>query len=76
MESISFDDCFTVYAANNEPSCRDCDVVYESDSTFVSTVDGFVVSDNVEVKKVSTLKVGTGFLYSDHQPSTLEFVLK
>lgn len=71
-----FDDGFTVYAANNEPSCRDCDVVYESDSTFVSTVDGFVVSDNVEVKKVSTLKVGTGFLYSDHQPSTLEFVLK
>lgn len=71
-----FDDGFTVYAANNEPSCRCCDVVYESDSTFVSTVDGFVVSDNVEVKKVSTLKVGTGFLYSDHQPSTLEFVLK
>lgn len=71
-----FDDGFTVYAANNEPSCRDCDVAYESDSTFVSTVDGFVVSDNVEVKKVSTLKVGTGFLYSDHQPSTLEFVLK
>lgn len=71
-----FDDGFTVYAANNEPSCRDCDVAYESDSTFVSTVDGFVVSDNVEVKKVSTLKVGTGFLYSDHQPSTLDFVLK
>ncbi len=71
-----FDDGFTIYAADNEPSCRDCDVVYDPDSTFVSTLDGFIVSDNIEVRKVSTKKVGSGFLYSDHQPSTLEFVLK
>lgn len=72
-----YDDGFTIYAADNEPSCRGCDVVWERGSTFVSTVDGFIVSDNIEIKEVSTLKVGTdGFLYSDHQPSTLTFVLK
>lgn len=72
-----FDDGFKVYAANNEPSCRDCDVVWTPGSTFVSTVDGFVVSDNIEVKNVKTTKVGeNGFAYSDHQPTTLEFLLK
>ncbi len=72
-----FDDGFKVYAADNEPSCRDCDVIWTPGSTFVSTVDGFVVSDNIEVKSVKTTKVGeNGYAYSDHQPTTLEFLLK
>lgn len=70
-----FDDGFEVYAADNTPSCRDCDVVYQEGSTFVSTLDGFIVSKNVSVEKVLTTKVGTGFLYSDHQPTTLTFKL-
>lgn len=69
-----FDDGFKVYAANNNPSCRDADVVWTPNSTFVSTVDGFIVSNNISVKKVETLKVGEeGFAYSDHQPTTLTF---
>ncbi len=72
-----FDDGFKVYAADNLPSCRDCDVVYTPGSTFVSTLDGFIASMNIEVKKVYTTKLGeNGFAYSDHQPSTLEFILK
>lgn len=73
----SFDDGFKVYAADNEPSCRDADVVYEKGSTFVSTLDGFIVSDNIEVKSVRTARTGeNGFAYSDHQPTTLTFLLK
>lgn len=72
-----FDSNFTIYAANNEPSCRDCDVIWTRGETFVSTVDGFICSNNIEVKNVETLKVGDdGFLYSDHQPTTLTFLLK
>lgn len=71
-----FDDGFKVYAANNEPSCRDCDVVWTPSSTFVSTVDGFVVSNNVKVNQISTTKIGeNGFAYSDHQPTTITFSL-
>lgn len=72
-----FDQGFHIYAANNNPSCRDCDVVWTPGSTFVSTVDGFIASSNVKVSQVSTKKVGEkGFAYSDHQPSTLTFSLE
>ena len=75
-KSCAFDDNYKIYASDSNPSCRDCDVVYTPGFTFVSTVDGFIVSNNVEVNDVYTSKVGTGFEYSDHQPSTLTFTLK
>ncbi len=72
-----FDDGFKIYASNSNPSCRDCDVIYTPNSTFVSTVDGFIVSNNIEVKSTYTTKIGEiGFAYSDHQPSTLTFIIK
>lgn len=74
-KSCVFEDNYKIYASDNNPSCRDCDVVYTPGFTFVSTVDGFIVSNNISVSKVYTTKVGTGFAYSDHQPSTLTFSL-
>ena len=72
-----FDDDFVVYASNNEPSCRDADVVFEKGYTYVSTIDGFICSNNVEVKEVVMTRTGEkGFIYSDHQPSTMTFILK
>lgn len=72
-----FDDGFKIYAADNLPSCRDVDITWQEGTTFVSTVDGFIVSDNIEVKNTTITKTGdTGFAYSDHQPSTLTFKLK
>ncbi len=69
-----FDDNFKVIASDNEPSCRDCDITWQPNTTFVSTVDGFIVSNNIKVEEVKTTKVGeTGFAYSDHQPTTLKF---
>ena len=53
------------------PSCRNCDLPYSEDS-FVLTVDGFLVSDNV-VARSRVLDIG--FVYSDHNPVELEFML-
>lgn len=73
-KSSPFDDNFQVIASNNEPSCRDCDITWKRGKTFVSTVDGFIVSNNIKVEDVTTTKVGeTGFSFSDHQPTTLKF---
>ena len=67
---------FKVIATDNEPSCRGCDIPWTRGYTFASTVDGFIVSNNVKVNKIETTKVGdNGFEYSDHQPTTLSFEL-
>lgn len=55
-------------------SCRGADVVWERGWTYTCTIDGFIVSDNVEVKSVRT--VDTDFAYSDHNPVKLVFELK
>ena len=55
------------------PSCRNCDKPYGTDS-FVLTVDGFIVSDNVETTYMDI--IDNQFLYSDHNPVKLKFKLK
>lgn len=55
------------------PTCRNCDIPYK-DGNFTIIVDGFLVSDNVEVIRVENIK--TDFVYSDHNPVVLEFKLK
>lgn len=56
------------------PSCRNADAPYQPGTSFVLTVDGFLVSDNVEVEAATV--VDTGFAWSDHNPVLLEFRLK
>ena len=53
-------------------SCRGSDMPYVPGVTYLVTVDGFIVSDNV----VATAhNVDAGFAYSDHNPVTLTFEL-
>lgn len=55
------------------PTCRNCDIPYEKGNpTFI--VDGFLVTDNIEVIKVENIQ--TDFVYSDHNPVVLEFKLR
>lgn len=54
------------------PSCRNADGPY-SDAQFVVTVDGFMVSANVQV--VDSAVLDTGFAYSDHNPVEMHFRL-
>ncbi len=59
--------------ANPVPSCRNADKPYADDS-FVITIDGFIVSDNVEVKAANVYD--NQFKYSDHNPVYMDFELK
>ena len=59
---------------NPVPSCRNADRPYQPGTSFVLTVDGFLVSDNVAVESASV--VDTGFAWSDHNPVTLTFRLE
>lgn len=56
------------------PSCRNADRPYEPGVSFVTMVDGFILSDNVELLELET--VDAGFRYSDHNPVRLTFRLK
>lgn len=55
------------------PSCRNCDTGYVPDETFVISVDGFLVSDNIQVESVEVQD--EGFLYTDHNPVLMRFEL-
>lgn len=60
-------------AEHPTPTCRDCDEPY-TENSFVITVDGFVVSDNVEVLYADALD--ERFECSDHNPVLMRFALK
>ena len=63
------------YSGSNAPTCRNAEAPYKGDGTdFVLSVDGVLVSDNIDVLSCET--VDTSFAYSDHNPVNLKFVLK
>lgn len=65
----------TSHSGSNSPTCRNAEAAFQGDGTdFVLSVDGVLVSDNVEVLCCET--VNTSFAYSDHNPVYLKFILK
>ena len=58
---------------NPVPSCRNADRPYGEDD-FCVTVDGFIISANVEVTEAGV--ADTGFRWSDHNPVYLDFILR
>lgn len=77
MNTTLIPDGFTAIRPENSadihPTTRDCDTGYVEGVSFVSAVDGFIISDNVI--PVHTETIDTGFLYSDHNPVLLRFNL-
>lgn len=55
-------------------SARNADMEYIPGETYTVTLDGFIISDNVECLFYEN--VNTGYSYSDHDPVYLEFKLK
>lgn len=55
-------------------SARNADMEYVPGETYNVTLDGFIISDNVECTKYEN--VNTGYSYSDHDPVYMEFQLK
>lgn len=59
--------------ANPVPSCRNADSPWDPETNFQITIDGFLVSENIDV--VSCEVKDQQFAYSDHQMVQLEFRL-
>ncbi|MBQ8822764.1 MAG: endonuclease/exonuclease/phosphatase family protein [Lachnospiraceae bacterium] len=53
---------------------RNADIPYDPEVTYTITLDGFIISDNVECVKYE--HINTGYAYSDHEPVYMEFRLK
>ncbi|MBE5962862.1 MAG: endonuclease/exonuclease/phosphatase family protein [Lachnospiraceae bacterium] len=56
------------------PSCRNADKPYVKGENFITMVDGFILSSNVEMTEYQV--VDTGFAYSDHNPVYMKFRLR
>ncbi|MDE7440316.1 MAG: endonuclease [Clostridia bacterium] len=65
---------FKIVAPKNAATCRGADIPYEKDVNYSTVIDGFIVSDNIEVVKFET--IDTEYAYSDHNPVTVQFKLK
>ena len=76
LESNSLPEGWSFVYDLSSPTCRSLDrPLYSSDENFqYYFIDGFIVSPNVEVISVNTLD--GGFIYSDHNPVTMEIKLK
>ena len=55
-------------------STRNTDIPYEPGVSYTVTVDGFFISENVEMVEYETMD--TGYAYSDHNPVRMRFYLK
>ena len=81
--SISLDELpqgFSFATARNVPTCRGADIPYkviDKSQNYLENysvvIDGFLVSDNVQV--VNVTNIDTDFMYSDHNPVYMEFIL-
>ncbi len=77
----------TIAAADNIPTCRDPSIPWQDENNngildnFLCTIDGFLVSANLEVTLIENIAGGDdpdglGFGFSDHNPAYIEFKLK
>ena len=60
--------------AVNAPTCRSTDMPYTRGVNYTVVIDGFITSSNVEV--LVTTNIDVDFLYSDHNPVMMKFVLR
>lgn len=71
---------FKIVSDNTNPSCRDADIPWEEGVTYATVVDGFIISDNIELVSVKSIvsvnSVNTNFMYSDHNPVEMKFILE
>ena len=72
---------YKMIASDNYPTCRNNDIEWDPNKTFVCCVDGFIVSDNIEVINHENIQTKNGnkgldgFAFADHDPASIEFKL-
>lgn len=78
LDIESFNGTLKIYNDNSTPSCRSLDRPYDkkysSEEFQFYMLDGFIVSDNIEVKEIKT--IDKGFENSDHNPVKITLSLK
>ena len=76
-----FESGYTIIGSDNTPTCRNNDIEWEEGKTFTCVVDGFIVSDNIQVVSHQNIRTKNGnknvdgFAYSDHEPAYMTFKL-
>lgn len=65
---------FKFATSTNAPTYRSASMPYEKGVSYTAVIDGFIVSDNIEVTYVEN--VDFEFMYSDHNPVIIDFILK
>ena len=72
---------YKVIASDNTPTCRNNDIEYDSNKTYQCVVDGFIVSENIQVVAHENIQTKNGnkgldgFAFSDHDPASITFKL-
>lgn len=73
LEASNLIDNYCFATDDSIGTCRSTDIPYEKDNNYTVVLDGFIVSKNVTVNYVRN--VDTNFMYSDHNPVLMEFIL-
>ncbi len=69
---------FRVFMDTSVPSCRSLDKAIagaDKDNFFYYLIDGYIVSDNVQINEAASKTINAGFVYSDHNPVKLTITL-
>ena len=77
IDTSKFNEHFQLLMDSEKPSCRSLDKPYEGadmEKFQYYIIDGYIVSDNIEVSSVQTQDYG--FVVSDHNPVVLKVTLK
>ena len=77
IDAKDFDAHWQLLMDDSLPSCRSLHTAYEGadkENFIYYVIDGFIVSDNVEVTSLKTQDLG--FKYSDHNPVVMQIKLK
>ena len=72
--SFTLDFCTEEEIEGMWDSARNADMEYVPGVTYTVTLDGFIISDNIEC--LSYENVNTGYAWSDHDPVKVSFVLR
>ena len=79
LSGNEFGDNFKIVSDNTKPSCRGADIPWKEGFTYSTVVDGFIISDNIELVSIENIVsingMDTNFLFSDHNPVNMKFKL-
>lgn len=77
LQDSDLADGYSFATSKNIPTCRSTDIPYTKDVNYSVVLDGFIVSSNVMVTNVENIAQENNelFVYSDHNPVEMKFVL-